>query len=167
MSMIKFIYSQKATKFCKISTILLSYVVPVKSKVEIAQNFEAFSEYKNFNDELKFLIFIWYFIADEASNKSKGGPVAADTLQLKNMLNGNATKMKETKNNKAVLNFDEENEITIIGYHLVYWKWFLTMVAMVGSAGLLWLLLYWMPQWKLWWTHEQAQFIYLDSLSTT
>ena len=111
-------------------------------------------------DELKFLIFIWYFIADEASNKSKGGPVAADTLQLKNMLNGDATKMKETKNNKAVLNFDEENEITIIGYRLVYWKWFLTMVAMVGSAGLLWLLLYWMPQWKLWWTHEQAQYIY-------
>ena len=79
------------------------------------------------------------------------------------MLNGDATKMKETKNNKAVLNFDEENEITIIGYRLVYWKWFLTMVAMIGSAGLLWLLLYWMPQWKLWWTHEQAQFIYLDS----
>ena len=127
--------------------------------VEISQNFVAFSEYMNF----RILIFIWYFIADEASNKSNGGPVAADTLQLKNMLNGDATKMKETKNNKAVLNFDEENEITIIGYRLVYWKWFLTMVAMIGSAGLLWLLLYWMPQWKLWWTHEQAQYICLDS----
>ena len=30
----KFIYSKKATKFCEISTLLLSYVVPVKSKVE-------------------------------------------------------------------------------------------------------------------------------------
>ena len=37
-----------ATKFCEISTFLLSYVVPVKSKVEISQNFVAFSEYMNF-----------------------------------------------------------------------------------------------------------------------
>jgi len=46
---IKFIYSEKTTKFCKISTNYLSYVVPVKSKVEISQNFVAFSEYMNFN----------------------------------------------------------------------------------------------------------------------
>ena len=32
---VKFIYSEKATKFCEISTLLFSYVVPVKSKVEI------------------------------------------------------------------------------------------------------------------------------------
>ena len=48
---IKFIYSEKATKFCEISTLLLSYVVPVKSKVEILQDFVAFSEYMNFNIE--------------------------------------------------------------------------------------------------------------------
>ena len=42
---VKFIYSEKATKFCKIFTLLLSYVVPV-SKVEISQNFVAFSEYE-------------------------------------------------------------------------------------------------------------------------
>ena len=46
--MVKFIYSEKATKFCEISTLLLSYVVPVKSKVEISQNFVAISEYMNF-----------------------------------------------------------------------------------------------------------------------
>ena len=46
--LLKFIYSEKATKFCEISTLLLSYVVPVKSKVEISQNFVAFSEYMNF-----------------------------------------------------------------------------------------------------------------------
>ena len=45
---VKFIYSEKATKFFEISTLLLSYVVPVKSKVEISQNFVAFSEYMNF-----------------------------------------------------------------------------------------------------------------------
>ena len=43
---LKFIYSEKATKFCL--TLLLSYVVPVKSKVKILQNFVAFSEYMNF-----------------------------------------------------------------------------------------------------------------------
>ena len=42
---VKFIYSEKATTFCEISTLLLSYLVPVKSKMEISQNFLAFSEY--------------------------------------------------------------------------------------------------------------------------
>ena len=46
---LNFTYSEKVTKFCEISTVLLSYVVPVKSKVEILQNFAAFSEYVNFN----------------------------------------------------------------------------------------------------------------------
>ena len=46
--LLKLIYSEKATKFCEIFTLLLSYVVPVKSKVEISQNFVAFSEYMNF-----------------------------------------------------------------------------------------------------------------------
>ena len=32
---VKFIYSKKATQFWQISTLILSYVVPVKSKVEI------------------------------------------------------------------------------------------------------------------------------------
>ena len=47
--MLKFIYSEKATKSLEISTLLLFYVVPVKSKGEISQNFVAFSEYMNFN----------------------------------------------------------------------------------------------------------------------
>ena len=47
---IKFIYSEKATKFCEIFTLLLPYVVPVKSKAKILQNFVAFSEYMNFNN---------------------------------------------------------------------------------------------------------------------
>ena len=47
-SKLKFIYSEKATKFCEIFTLLLSYVVPVKSKVKISQYFVAFSEYMNF-----------------------------------------------------------------------------------------------------------------------
>ena len=42
---LKFIYSEKAANFCKISTVNLSYVVTIKSTVEITQNFVAFSEY--------------------------------------------------------------------------------------------------------------------------
>ena len=52
---LKFIYSEKATKFCEIFALLidllLSYIVPVKSKVKISQNFVAFSEYMNFKEE--------------------------------------------------------------------------------------------------------------------
>ena len=36
-------------KFCEISTVVLSYVVKVKSSEEILQDFVAFSEYMNFN----------------------------------------------------------------------------------------------------------------------
>ena len=49
---LKFIYSEKATKFCEISTLLLSNVVPVKSKVEIFQNSVDFSEYMNLSRKI-------------------------------------------------------------------------------------------------------------------
>jgi hypothetical protein len=42
---IKFIYSEKATKFCEITMVNLSHVVPFKSTVEISQNFVAFLKY--------------------------------------------------------------------------------------------------------------------------
>ena len=45
----KFIYSEKATQCCEISTFLLSVCTVDKSKVEISQNFLAFSEYTNFS----------------------------------------------------------------------------------------------------------------------
>ena len=40
--------SRRPQNFFEIFTLLLSYVVPVKSKVKILQNFVAFSEYMNF-----------------------------------------------------------------------------------------------------------------------
>ena len=49
--LLKFIHSEKATKCCEISTVDLSYVVPVKYTVEISQNFVAFSEYMNFKQK--------------------------------------------------------------------------------------------------------------------
>ena len=61
--MVKFIYSEKATKFCKISILLLSYVVPVKSKEEISQNFVAFSEYMNFKEKQ-----IWMWLISSSKN---------------------------------------------------------------------------------------------------
>ena len=45
---IKFIYSEKATKFCEIFPLLLTTVHTIKSKGKISQNFVAFSEYMNF-----------------------------------------------------------------------------------------------------------------------
>ena len=48
--LLKFIYSEKATKFCKIFPLLLTTVHAVKSKGNISQNFVAFSEYMNFTN---------------------------------------------------------------------------------------------------------------------
>ena len=45
---VNFIYSEKARKICEISTLLLTVCTVVKSKVEISQNFVAFSEYMYF-----------------------------------------------------------------------------------------------------------------------
>ena len=45
---LKLLYSEKATKVCKISTLLLTECTVVKSKVKISQKFVAFSEYVNF-----------------------------------------------------------------------------------------------------------------------
>ena len=47
---LNFIYSEKATKFCKISTSLLTGKTKDKSKMEISQSFVAFSEYMSFKD---------------------------------------------------------------------------------------------------------------------
>ena len=52
--LLKFVYSEKATKFCEISILLLSTVHTEKSKVEILHNFEAFSERMKFINSLKF-----------------------------------------------------------------------------------------------------------------
>ena len=49
---IKFVNSEKATKFCEIFTLLLTVTTQDKSKVKILQNFVAFSEYMTFNIQL-------------------------------------------------------------------------------------------------------------------
>ena len=48
LALVKFVYSEKTTKFCEISNLLLYTVHTDKSKVEVLQNFVAFSEYMNF-----------------------------------------------------------------------------------------------------------------------
>ena len=45
---VKFIYSEKAAKFCEIFPLLLTVFTAVKSKGKTSQNFVAFSEYMNF-----------------------------------------------------------------------------------------------------------------------
>ena len=47
---LKFIYSEKATQFCKISSLFLTVCTAGKSKVKILQNFVAFYEYTNFTN---------------------------------------------------------------------------------------------------------------------
>ena len=47
MALLKFIYSEKATKFCEISNLLLSVCTVDKSKAEILKKFVAFN-----NDDL-------------------------------------------------------------------------------------------------------------------
>ena len=50
--LVKFKYSEKATKVFEISTLLLSVCTVDKSKVENSQNFVAFSEYTNFKRKI-------------------------------------------------------------------------------------------------------------------
>ena len=52
---LKFMYSEKATKFFEISAVDFSYVVPVKSTVEVSLNLVAFSGYKNFTKDVIFI----------------------------------------------------------------------------------------------------------------
>ena len=49
---VKFMYSEKATQFCKIFPLLLTVCTVIKSKGNISQNFVAFSEYMNFKTVL-------------------------------------------------------------------------------------------------------------------
>ena len=59
-AVVKFIYSEKATKFCEIFTSLLTGTkyTQDKSKVKISQNFVAFSEYMNFSRSQEEFTFI-------------------------------------------------------------------------------------------------------------
>ena len=59
---VKFIYSEKATNFCQFSTLDLSFVVTVKSTVEILKIFVPFSEYMNFNYEFCEFAQVWQHI---------------------------------------------------------------------------------------------------------
>ena len=60
--MLKFKYSEKATKFCEIFPLLLTTVHTVKSKGKILQKFLAFSEYMNFKRAFKYDLRAWGFL---------------------------------------------------------------------------------------------------------
>ena len=55
---LKFIYFEKATKFCEIFTLLLIVCTVVKSEVKISQNFVAFLDYMNFNIDFILITFL-------------------------------------------------------------------------------------------------------------
>ena len=50
---LKFIHSEKATKFCKIFTLLLTVCTMVKIKLKISHNLVAFSEHMNFKSKIR------------------------------------------------------------------------------------------------------------------
>ena len=54
ISSLKFIYSEKATKFCETFPLLLTVSTAVKNKGKISQNFVAFSEYMNLKNQSSF-----------------------------------------------------------------------------------------------------------------
>ena len=65
---LQFIYSEKATKFCEILTLLLTVCTVVKSKVKISQNFVAFlkKKQKNFVKTIhRFRIQDWWLACDK------------------------------------------------------------------------------------------------------
>ena len=70
---VNFIYSEKATKFCEIFTLVLSYiiVVPVKCKVNILQIAVAFSEYMNFKRPQPALLGCLLLLSQRAFNPHK------------------------------------------------------------------------------------------------
>ena len=76
---LKFIYSEKATKFCKISIVDLSFLVKVKSTVEISQNFVEHVNFENpvadFANFFAYLFFFYsrfiYFFKADPINKIK------------------------------------------------------------------------------------------------
>ena len=61
MKLLKFIYSEKATKFCEIFPLLLTVCTVFKSRGKILQNFVAFSKYMNFNGTCLLYILILGF----------------------------------------------------------------------------------------------------------
>ena len=84
--MLKFVYFEKATKFCEISTLLLSTVHTDKSNVDILQSFVAFSEYMNFTRLFIILVSLKVSLLREKNAYQKflavrSGGVLADAVQ--------------------------------------------------------------------------------------
>ena len=77
-TLVKFIYSEKATNICESSTDYLSNLLPVKWLVEISQNFVAFSEYMNFTvppSSFSSFLCYWDFV-------SLITPLTSSTIQI-------------------------------------------------------------------------------------
>ena len=88
----KFIYSEKATKFCESSSYFCPYVVPVKSKMEISQNVAAFSEY--ILSLLLFLLKVSFFRKCDVFFKSPKKIFQITILNLKYNFSANNSKQQ-------------------------------------------------------------------------
>ena len=70
----------KATKFCKISTLLLSVCTVDKTKVEISQNFVALSEYTNFKTNKKVCYIVKFIYSEKATKFCEIFPLLLSTV---------------------------------------------------------------------------------------
>ncbi|KAM6223933.1 putative cation-transporting ATPase 13A5 [Rhynchocyon petersi] len=57
---------------------------------------------------------------------------------------------QDCKDHRVLLNSGEENELEVFGYHSRTLRRVLCFVASVLTCGVLWLLFYWKPHWKVW-----------------
>lgn len=57
---------------------------------------------------------------------------------------------------QAIINKGDEEEMLITGYEVVTWRLILVWLAKVLTAGLFWLLLYWVPRWELFLTSKRT-----------
>ena len=81
---------------------------------------------------------MWYFqkieIITFLFKFSGNGQHRSNYLHFDKTMNGTANQNNPKKpllDVTEILNEDQENEIKITGYRLVWFKWFLTMIAMV------------------------------------
>ena len=70
-NLVKFIYSEKATKCGEISIVHLTITTENKFTLEISQNLVAFSEYMNFMKNCFYIFLIWPILEAKSQIKSE------------------------------------------------------------------------------------------------
>ena len=73
-------------------------------------------------------------------------------------------KEKQNDPTRGVLSPDTEDEMDVEGFQLVTWKLAICWICIVLTGGLLALVLYWMPRWKVLLTHRRMSLAKADTV---